>query len=167
VALTNKQTNRFGLQPYHCVCGASVDTRGSNALSCKRNPGSSQRHHLVNDLIWHALSKTGLPFIKEPCDNLRSDNKRSDSLTLIPWRDGHCSTWDVTVTDTVALSYLSMSSACAASAAEAATKRKEDKYTEISCNYLFFSIAIAFHQSLMPMRDYFHLPTSFCCDSTV
>jgi len=37
-------------------------------------------------------------------------------------------TWDVTVTDTVAPSYLSMSSACAASAAEADAKRKEEKY---------------------------------------
>jgi len=38
-----------------------------------------------------------------------------------------------TVADTVAPSYLSMSSACAASAA--------DKYTEIACNYHFFPIA--------------------------
>jgi hypothetical protein len=30
---------RLGCQPYRCVCGASVDTRGSHALSCKRNPG--------------------------------------------------------------------------------------------------------------------------------
>jgi len=27
---------------------------------------------------------------------LRSDNKRPDGLTLIPWRDGRCATWDVT-----------------------------------------------------------------------
>jgi len=44
-------------------------------------------------------------------------------------------TWDVTVTDTVAPSYLAMSSACAASAAEAVAKRKEDKYIEISRTY--------------------------------
>jgi len=42
-------------QPYQCVCGASVDTRGSHALSCKRNPGRAQRHHFLNDLIWRAL----------------------------------------------------------------------------------------------------------------
>ena len=38
-------------QPYKCICVASVDTRGSEALSCRRNPGRSQRHHFVNDLI--------------------------------------------------------------------------------------------------------------------
>jgi len=41
----------------------------------------------------------------------------------------------------VAPSYLSISSACAASTAKAAAKRKEDKYTEIACNYHFLPIA--------------------------
>jgi len=47
----------------------------------------------------------------------------------------------VTVTDTVAASYLSTTSACAGSAAEAAAKRKEDKYVEISSNYHSFPLA--------------------------
>jgi len=38
-------------------------------------------------------------------------------------------------------SYLSMSSACATSAAEAVAKRKEEKYIEIACNHHFFPIA--------------------------
>jgi len=56
----------------------------------------------------------------------------SNFLTLIPCLDGQCATWDVTVTDTVAPSYHGMSSACEASAAEAAAKRKKDKYIDIS-----------------------------------
>jgi len=92
---------------YHCVCSASVETRGFHALSCSRNPGRSQRHHFINNLIWRALSMAGLLSTKEPHGLLRSDNKCPDGLTLIPWRDGHCATWDVTVTDTVAPSYLS------------------------------------------------------------
>jgi hypothetical protein len=128
-------------QPYRCICGASVDTRGSHALSCRRNPGRSQRHHFVNDIIWRSLSKAGFPSIKEPQGLLRADGKRPDGLTLIPWKDGRCATWDVTVTDTVAASYLNGTSSCAGSAAEAAAKRKEDKYAEISCNYHFFPLA--------------------------
>jgi len=89
-------------QPYYCICGALVDTRGSHALSSNRNPGRSWHHHFINDLIWRALSKAGFPSIKEPHGLLTSDNKRPDGLTLIPWRDGCCATWDVTVTDTVA-----------------------------------------------------------------
>ena len=128
-------------QPYKCICGASVDTRGSHALSCRRNPGRSQRHHFVNDLIWRSLSKAGFPSIKEPQGLLRSDGKRPDGLTLIPWRDGRCATWDVTVTDTVAASYLNATSHTAGSAAEAAASRKEVKYAAISTNYLFFPLA--------------------------
>jgi len=81
------------------------------------------------------LNKAGFPSIREPNGLLRSDNGRPDGLTLIQWRDGRCVSWDVTVTDTVASnSYLGMSSACAASAAEAAAKREEDEYIELSRN---------------------------------
>ena len=45
------------------------------------------------------------------------------------------------MTNTVAALYLAMSSVCAASAAEAATTRKEDKYIEISRVHLFFPTA--------------------------
>ena len=41
----------------------------------------------------------------------------------------------------MAPSYLSITSACAASAAEAATERQEEKYSDIACNYHFFPIA--------------------------
>ena len=61
--------------------------------------------------------------------------------TLLPWQDGRCATWDVTVTDTVAASYVGISSSCAASAAEAAAKRKEEKYVEICRTHHFFPIA--------------------------
>jgi len=115
-----------------------VDTRGSHALFCKRNPGRSEHHHFIIDLIWRALSKASFPSIKEPHGLLRSANKRPDGLTLIPWRDGRCATWDVTVTDTVAPSYLS---AFATSAAEAAAKRNEEGCFEIAWNHHFFPIA--------------------------
>jgi hypothetical protein len=95
----------------------------------------------MNDLIWHSLSKAGIPSIKEPQGLLRSDGKRPDGLTLIPWRDGRCATWDVTVTDTMATSYLHATSRTAGSAAEAAASRKEDKYVDISTNYHFFPLA--------------------------
>ena len=68
--------------------------------------------------------------------------KRPDGLTLLPWQiDGRCATWDVTVTDTVVASYVGISSSCAASAAEAAAKRKEEKYIEICQTHNFFPIA--------------------------
>ena len=129
-------------QAHECPCGAKVDERGTHSLSCKRNPGRAQRHHYLNDMIWRAMTSASIPAVKEPHGLVRSDGKRPDGLTLVPWREGRSATWDVTVTDTVAASYVLASSTCAASAAEAAAQRKELKYSEISSSHHFFPLAI-------------------------
>jgi hypothetical protein len=87
------------------------------------------------------MTRAGIPSVKEPNGLTRSDGKRPDGLTSIPWREGRSATWDVTVINTVAASYLAMSSVCAASAAEAAATRKDSKYDEISRVHLFYPIA--------------------------
>jgi len=125
-------------QVHRCMCGDTVDTRGTHAFSCRHNPGRTQRHHFINDLVWRALTRAGFPAVKEPNGLTRSDGKRPD----VPWREGRCATWDVTVTNTVATSYLAMSSVSATSAAEAAATRKNTKYAEISRTHLFFPLAI-------------------------
>src|SRR6218665_352777 len=53
------------------------------------------------------LSTTaGFPAIKEPQGMLRSDGRRPDGTTLIPWRAGRNLVWNATVIDTIAPSYL-------------------------------------------------------------
>jgi len=128
-------------QVHQCICGANVDTRGTHAFSCGNNPARAQRHHFINDLIWRSLTRAGIPSVKEPQGLTRSDGKRPDGLTSIPWREGRCATWDVTVTNTVAASYVSMSSICAAAAAEAAAVRKMKKYTDLARHHLFYPLA--------------------------
>ena len=91
---------RFGselCQPFDCTCGTLVDAYGSHSLSCNHNPGRSQRHHFMNDLICRSLSKAGYPSIKEPHGLIRSDGKRPDGLTLTPWREGRSATWDLSL----------------------------------------------------------------------
>ena len=68
---------------------------------------------------------------------------RPDGMTLITWQAGKNVTWDVTVTDTVADSYLNLSAACAGSAAEGAASRKETKYAGIDYSYTFIPLAFA------------------------
>jgi hypothetical protein len=128
-------------QVHQCSCGTTINTRGLHVLSCKRNSARSQRHHYINDLIWRAMTRASVPSVKEPHGLTRSDGKRPDGLTLIPWREGRSATWDVTVTDTVAPSYVAISSANAASAAEAAAQRKDSKYADIAQTHLFFPLA--------------------------
>jgi len=84
----------------------------------------------------------------------RSDGKRPDGLTSIPWREGRSATWDVTVINTVTASYLAMSSVRAASATEAAATRKDDKYIEISRVHLFFPIAFEIMGPLNQGQDF-------------
>ena len=61
-----------------------------------------------------------------------SQGQTASSLTLIPWSEGLSATWDMTVTDTLAASYIAISSTCAASAAEAAAQRKNTKSHELT-----------------------------------
>jgi len=70
------------------------------------------------------MTRAGIPSVKEPSGLTRSDGKRPDGLTSIPWREDRSATWDVTMTNTVTASYLAMSSVRAASVAEAAATRK-------------------------------------------
>ena len=46
--------------------GAMTDAKGLHRLSCKGGTGRSARHHSLNDLVWHALVKVSIPFVKEP-----------------------------------------------------------------------------------------------------
>ena len=92
-------------EPHDCVCGELVDARGSHSLSCKHGSGRLARHHSINDLIHRALIRANIPSIKEPKGLLRTDNKRPDGYTLIPWQTGRNLTWDVSIVNTVAASY--------------------------------------------------------------
>jgi hypothetical protein len=99
------------------------------------------RHNFLNDVIWRSLVKAGVPSIKETSGLLRSDGKRPDGLTQIPWEAGKCVTWDVTVTDTLAASNLLNSTSAAGASAEFAAERKMLKYAELSAQYSFVPLA--------------------------
>ena len=93
-------------EPHDCPCGARVDSRGTHGLACRRSSGRMARHHNINDIIWRGLTRAGIPSSKEPQGLSRSDGKRPDGLTLIPWQSGRSLIWDVTVADTQAPSHL-------------------------------------------------------------
>jgi hypothetical protein len=128
--------------PHVCPCGTYVDCRGSHGLSCRRSSGKMARHSYINDLIYHALVRAGIPSTKEPAGLSRTDGKRPDGLTLVPWTGGKSAIWDVTIVDTLASSYLPSTSMTAKSAAEIASSRKETKYAALVTNYNFIPIAL-------------------------
>jgi len=87
------------------------------------------------------MAKADIPALKEPSGLLRTDGKRHDGVTLLPWNQGKCATWDVTVSDTLAQSYVHETSQTPGATAEAAAERKRNKYSSLSQSYLFVPIA--------------------------
>ena len=126
-----------------CPCGAAVDCTGIHGLSCHLAFGRQARHQLVNDIIWRAMSAAGVPSTKEPVGLLRDDGKRPDGLSLIPWSGGRAVTWDVTVVNPLAQSYLNQPGDewIPGWAAEQAAARKEAKYSGLPSSLLFQPVA--------------------------
>ena len=99
------------------------------------------RHNYINNLIYRALLQAGLPSTKKPAGFLRTDGKRPDGLTNVPWQAGKSTVWGVTVADILADSYLASTSMPAAAAAELAATRKGAKYVELSTAHYFVPLA--------------------------
>ena len=129
-------------EKHTCQCGSPVEINGRHSLACKKSSGRISRHHLLNDILWRAFNSAGTPSIKEPSGLCRSDGKRPDGLTQIPWESGKCLAWDVTVTDTLAASNVSLSAITAGGAPEEAAERKCQKYSELSATYDFAPVAL-------------------------
>ena len=81
---------RLGLdvcEAHECRCGSNVDTWGLHAMVCKKAPARSTRHHALNDIIARAITSAWVPVMKEPSGLSRTDGKRPDGLTLVPWQN--------------------------------------------------------------------------------
>jgi hypothetical protein len=74
------------------------------------------RHQQPNDLVYRALRRADVPAAKEPAGLTGIDGKRPYGLTLIPRQGGRSLTWDVTVVDAFAASYLAVNSTAAGGA---------------------------------------------------
>ena len=75
-------------------------------LSFQQGPPTStcrnQRHHK------ETLDSLKIPSHLEPSGLYRSDGKRPDGATIIPWQKGKILVWDATCPDTLATSHLSL-----------------------------------------------------------
>jgi hypothetical protein len=128
--------------PHPCSCGFAADSKGTHGLSCRRNQGRLPRHASFNDIIHRSLVRAGVPAAKEPSGLVRTDGKRPDGATLVPWRNGKCLAWDATAPDTLACSYLPNTSISAGAAAEGAAVNKIAKYQDIIRSHIFVPLAI-------------------------
>jgi len=91
----------------------------------------------MNDLVAPAFASAGIPVTEEHQGLSRSDGKRPDGLTTIPWQAGKALTWDVTVVCPLAESYVHTAAQDAGALAELAAARKTAKYAALEyalCN---------------------------------
>ena len=95
-----------------------------------------------NDILWRAFIKAGIPAIKEPSGLSRIDGKRPDGLTLIPWCGGKQLAWDVTIVNSLAVSYIDNVSLSAGGVAEMAAENKIAKYANLASSVLFQPVAL-------------------------
>jgi hypothetical protein len=118
-----------------------MDEYGLHGLSCRLNAGRFPRHAELNTILKRALAKLNIPSILEPSGVSRNDGKRPDGLTLYPWKQGKCLTWDVTVTDTFCATHLMGSASTSGAAAKYAEEQKVAKYSQLTGALIFQPVA--------------------------
>ena len=138
--------------------------------STVREWGRCHRHAALNDLLQRSFNAAGVPSTLEQAGLGRSDGKRPDGLTLVPWSRGRPLVWDLTVPDTLAPSYRAQASTAAGNVAKAAEIRKQSKYSSLSSSYSFSPILIESMgvfgpQSLSIIRDLGRRTSLRTCDA--
>ena len=115
---------------------------GSHRLCCPKPAGRRLRHSAVNSLLHRALCSAQMPSKLEPAGLCRSDNKRPDGATLVPWSKGKPALRDFTCSHTTAPSNVRQASARSCAVAEEREKRKSALYRDLTSSHHFFPVAV-------------------------
>ena len=92
--------------PHLCQhCGMEGSACGTHGLNCWSSEGRHPRHAAINDIIHRTLSSAGLPSQLELPGLSRSDGKRPDGMSHVPWSSGRPLVWDATCPGTFATSH--------------------------------------------------------------
>ena len=137
---------RLGLplcQSHNCQhCGAEVSQFATHGLSCRKSAGRHHRHSAVNEIIHRALVSAHVPSRLEPSGLYRSDGKRPDGVSIVPWKCGQLLVWDATCPNTFAPSYSTIAAHQVGAVAQQAEDRKMRKYKHLDSCYFFTPVAI-------------------------
>ena len=130
-------------QPHECShCGLEVDPLGTHGLSCRWSEGRHPRHAALNDIIHRSLTAANIPSRLEPSGLYRSDGKRPDGCSILPWRCGKVLVWDATCPDTHAPSHVSAAVRGAGVVAAQAEQSKVAKYGHLDTSHHFVPFVV-------------------------
>ena len=108
-----------------------------HGLSCRFSKGRHSRHASINDIIKRALESAKVPCHLEPTGLFRSDGKRPDGASIVPWKCGKVLVWDATCLDTLAPLHSSLAVREVGAVAADAEYKKTQKYTHLSSSHNF------------------------------
>ena len=111
-----------------------MDSLATHGLSCKWSEGRHHRHAALNNVVHRALAAAKIPSRLEPSGLYRTDGKRPDGITVVPWKSGRLLVWDATCPDTFAPSYVASATNEAGAVAALAEERKH--YYVLTCVHL-------------------------------
>jgi hypothetical protein len=155
--------------PHVCICGSSVDARGTHGLSCTRSAGRALRHNLLNDIIHRALNRAQVAATREPSGLITGSGLRPDGVTTVPWKRGKCLAWDATVPDTLASSHVQDCALTVGAAATSAAAVKRQKYAALDQSHIVVPVAVetlgAWHSDSMQfIVELGHRLSAVTCD---
>ena len=119
-----------------------MDDLGTHGLSCRFSKGRHPRHGAVNDVVKRSLEAAKIPSHLEPTDIYRSDGKRPDGASIVPWKGGRVLVWDATCPDTLAPSYSALATREAGAVAAEMERRKKAKYSHLDSSHFFVPVAV-------------------------
>ena len=123
-------------------CNSNVDELGVHGLCCRFSKGRHSRHASLNDIIKRALDSAKVPCHLEPAGLYRSDGKRPDGASVVPWRGGKVLVWDATCADTLAPSHSALAIREAGAVAASAEQRERTKYLHLETTHHFVPVAV-------------------------
>ena len=92
----------------------------------------------INDIIKRSLASAKVSAHLEPAGICRSDGKRPDGATIMPWRSRRVLVLDATCPDT----YLQLAIREAGAVVDQAERKKKAKYAELAATHYFVPVAI-------------------------
>ena len=138
-------------RPFSCChCGCEVSHLATHGLSCRWSEGRHPRHAAINDIIQRTLTAAGVPSRLEPSGLYRSDGKRPDGISIVPWQSGKVLVWDATCPDTFVPSHVTVAAREAGAVAEQAEQLKKAKYAHLDNSHHFIPVAVETSGALGP-----------------
>ena len=125
-----------------CTCGEELDPLGSHALVCSRGSGKHIRHRIINEFVRETFVSAGVPVVLEPPGLSRSDGKRPDGVTILPFFNGRALSWDATCWNPLARSNATAAQKKSGAVAELAETQKKAKYSALLDRVEFVPLAV-------------------------